>query len=517
MICRNCGTNISDDSKFCYRCGNSAYSVNNNNLNRSNAENTKNNVQNNNIAKAANASNQSIKQQNYSYQNPKQPKKTNKNDIINSIMIAVFCFIFLGIVLVVILMALLGKSFNTNPHTDTSTDIIVYTDNTDINLTKTYINSEENIAFNYPEDWNIVDVTSDTDGQDVIVALASSKDRNFLTNMYITKEDTIKYTYYLKNKNNIPELYAKLGSEVIEVITTKIDGVDAIKVSSNDPDNGEGIQYLYNFNDSGYMIMLTVTTNNFDEYEPIFDAILESYKITSSTEDYGLTEQEVLEVAQQFIDAHPLYERTITGKLEYEPKGHGYPTDGLYAVDLVANDGSSRLMLVDKKTGSVFHSLDGITLVSGEVFYNAMFVSNQNSNDVFYYGIKISDYLGSTKDDIYNDFGPPSYGTDVDGRVYATGNYMGYSGIDFIYDENIGTIKQITGRAKMFTYKGVTLDKNRDELVELLGTPSYEKPINDETHKNDYRVVEFNMDSYTLKFDFLDSYSDTNQISLYYK
>lgn len=88
-----------------------------------------------------------------------------------------------------------------------------------------------------------------------------------------------------------------------------------------------------------------------------------------------LTDEEALEIAQRFLDSHPLYVRTITGVVEKEPADLEFDTSGLYKIELIADDGSYRSMFVSINTGEVFISPDGLELLTGEEFYNKMFLN----------------------------------------------------------------------------------------------------------------------------------------------
>lgn len=90
-----------------------------------------------------------------------------------------------------------------------------------------------------------------------------------------------------------------------------------------------------------------------------------------------LTEKDAIHIAQQFLDEHPLYLRTITGVVKYEPadKTFNYDFTGLYHIELVADDGSNRSMWVSKETGDIFISPDGNVLLTGEEYYETIIVN----------------------------------------------------------------------------------------------------------------------------------------------
>lgn len=91
---------------------------------------------------------------------------------------------------------------------------------------------------------------------------------------------------------------------------------------------------------------------------------------------YGFTEEDALNIAQQFIDEHPLYIRTITGTADFEPTDtqYNYDVTGLYRIGLVTEEGLDRTMWVSRETGEVFISADGNTLLTGEQFYETAII-----------------------------------------------------------------------------------------------------------------------------------------------
>jgi len=86
-------------------------------------------------------------------------------------------------------------------------------------------------------------------------------------------------------------------------------------------------------------------------------------------------------IAQKWIDNHPLYKRTVTGVVEFEPDGYDYDVTGLYRIALIADDSSRRSMWVSKENGDVFISPGGNTLQTGEEYYEAMYINPKPQNN----------------------------------------------------------------------------------------------------------------------------------------
>ncbi len=104
---------------------------------------------------------------------------------------------------------------------------------------------------------------------------------------------------------------------------------------------------------------------------------------------------------------------------------------------------------------------------SGESGYNAI--------DLSYRGESIANWIGGLPENAYDVFGWPDSGTIVDGYLYEGGEYFGYTdGVLFVMDYQTGQITWIIGDTGSIIGNGYTLDKTRDELIEILGTPMKE-------------------------------------------
>lgn len=207
-------------------------------------------------------------------------------------------------------------------------------------------------------------------------------------------------------------------------------------------------------------------------------------------------------------------ENTITGNIEYEPQVNEFSTKGLYRVKLIDSYGARRAMWVDKTNGSIFLSTDGVVLRDGEEVYEELFGSTRNDNELLFEGIKVREYLGSPRSVVYDNFGPAKYGTDIDSSTYEHYRYIGYDGISFLYGNN-PYIKRICGKPEMFTYNGVTLDKSRNELIEIFGIPAIKNSISDNPNGISTYSIEYKQDNYTIKFEFESEDGDANIIEIY--
>lgn len=498
MFCNKCGNKLDDDSIFCNKCGNKIDNVN--------VESTTpktDNVQKiePTTPKADNVQNE----QTVEVEPSKKPKKQGKIGLIVGIVVlALVAVLFVGIKVV--------------PNLNSKTE-----------LTETFEDKENGFSFNYPKNWKEEDNKRDDD----LISL-----ENKSTNMVVTKSNLESDgAIFVDSKEDMEEIYKDYDIELINLTDEKIDGVDAKKVySSPETSNVETIAYFYSIDDDVYIIKFTSENKNFEKNELLFDEIMGSYKITrepsedskvsddedtkvSSIKDNigpdGLTEAQALEVAQEFLDTHPLYQRTITGEVQYEPFYENLSTKGLYKIGLKTSDGSPRAMYVQKSNGDTFMlSIDGTKFITGEELYNEVYLSVERDTIVFS-GKSVGNYLGKKTDVLNTDFGTPLAGTAIDGSYFFDMPYTAYDSIAFMYDENTSIIKYIGGIPALFTYNGFMLDNNRDELVKLLGKPISENYVQNQSGGPDIYELIFNIDNYSVAFRLADKDSDAYEIVIY--
>ena len=93
------------------------------------------------------------------------------------------------------------------------------------------------------------------------------------------------------------------------------------------------------------------------------------------------------------------------------------------------------------------------------------------SNVILFDSKPILKWIGSSVADLRDGLGSP----DFEGVVWEGGTYgYSYDGINFIKSDNAEVITHIFGTPSLLMCNGTTLDKNRDGLVSLLGSPVFE-------------------------------------------
>lgn len=329
MICNSCGNKISDDSKFCYKCGNkvindflfcsncgnkasanelfcckcgykldnsNSVDINNNiSLTTTKSDNVSTNTTESSsieydIQKGSNLELESIPKQSIEEQNNysqnielELEKEKNKNKTYTKVII--FCGIIVFLIMVLAIAdnsndATSNKNYNTNNATSNKNHNTnnTITNNNELALTKTFTDKKDDIAFNYPTNWSKIDIS--IEGYDMIVGLIAPVDQSFAANMLLYKIDVNIDPKYFNSQDLVAQLYSQQGMDVQEIIETKVDGIDALKIISLVINECTSIQYVYNYNNALYIITFTSATKSLDKYEPIFDSIMESYTIT---------------------------------------------------------------------------------------------------------------------------------------------------------------------------------------------------------------------------------------------
>ena len=171
----------------------------------------------------------------------------------------------------------------------------------------------------------------------------------------------------------------------------------------------------------------------------------------------SLTENEALEIARRFVNDHPLYVRTVTGEVEFEPPGFPWDTTGLFRIALTAPDGGGRSMWVDRETGGVYISPGANVLLTGEEFYYMMFIEST----LLFAGTPVHLLSGFTREDIREAFGPPDF---------ADPFWYSYNGVGFGFND-AGVLTLIEAQAQFFEISGFALDTNRFGITDRLGEP----------------------------------------------
>lgn len=254
-----------------------------------------------------------------------------------------------------------------------------------VSLSQTYTNEDEGFLFMYPGNWDVKE-------ESTMVAVFAPAESGYSASIAIIKGDADE-RYFSATMSDFESLYSygKDSFRMLDLSDITLSGHSARKLIYTYNDNRGSytqVQYFYIVNSDMYFVTCSSLKEHFDKYAPVFDTIMDSYTITAtnSSEESGIaysdtmiSMEDALNIAKQFIDEHPLYLRTITGAVDYEPTDtrYNYDITGLYRIGLIADDGSDRTMWVSKETGEVFISPDGVFLLTGEEYYKTNIVGEE--------------------------------------------------------------------------------------------------------------------------------------------
>lgn len=139
-----------------------------------------------------------------------------------------------------------------------------------------------------------------------------------------------------------------------------------------------------------------------------------------------------------------------------------------------------------------------------------------NSSGFCYNGVPLISLLGCAPAELYNFFGAPTSGTPVDGSMYEGEEYYGYDEITFVIDYQTTQIAWIIVSPDAIQFNGGSLGRTRDELVAVLGNPTYEDTFHDELGNSEdyYYMHYFVTNGVTLQITMPDIYSAANSFVL---
>jgi len=244
---------------------------------------------------------------------------------------------------------------------DVPNDSVFYTD---LTLSKTYTNEIEGFSFNYPDSWTINESVIIDDenfliyGMHTIMAAQAPARSGFFSSLYVVR--TLPDGTLTASKKELLSGYSVHvdNAKIITVYDFEIDRVSVRKIiSSHDDEKGSYItmQYVYVIGQDMYIVNLISVKDQFDDYEPVFNAIMNSYRIIRTdnvNETASLTANEARIILQNWINTHP-----FVGSSELYPEYSSVMVNGeeCFMFDL----GIERLgvieILVGMETGEMFH------------------------------------------------------------------------------------------------------------------------------------------------------------------
>jgi len=311
-------------------------------------------------------------------------------------------------------------------------------------LSETYTNEEEGVSFKYPSDWEVLDGTSSIvemfDTKNTPDHRASLSVNNFW--------DSDPFGVFTDDTNSIKEAVNEVHT-FLSVEDDKIDGIPArlLKYSTKGL-NGTDIvwDYYYIAGDDIYCITCSYTESTAETYEALFNAIIESYTITSSAREES-----------QLADAHDSNGFIYNGK----------PLSGLL--------GASSDKITD-----VFGQPTGGTPVTGELLYGGTEYWTYDDTIGFYFDNETVSWIGVRAEmvtfngitlnmnpsELYDKFGEASYERYIEDEA---GEGADYYYMEYILD---GTVVGFEMPDANSNSDRITISAYDDEYFEP--EPSYE-------------------------------------------
>lgn len=261
MFCQQCGSQLSEGSKFCHVCGmripytDQAQQVA--------GEPQVHEVQGNKAGQqsAAEINNPPVQTQ------EKLPSKSGKKHFSKRILIWGII-----VVIVVILFAVAG-SFNKGMSA-----------NLEVNLSKTYTNETQGIVFQYPGAWDIVDAADYLySTENIVVLLANENDQGINSMIRVMKfsvdQESIDHLFI------DDEEFSKTFDDdvtISETYVTTIDGIKARMIAYVEQDDLFYLSYFYGMGSNLYRIDFICNKNWEKTFRRFYDAVMESYTITAT-------------------------------------------------------------------------------------------------------------------------------------------------------------------------------------------------------------------------------------------
>lgn len=219
-----------------------------------------------------------------------------------------------------------------------------------VSLTQTYTNEDEGFSFMYPYDWEIEDV------DDTLVYVACTGMFGTYASINVVK-DIYDGAYFAATRSDFEEAYSYIEGlsdvKVMDLADMMLDGRPARKLTfAANNDIGVRvieIQYIYILDSYVYGVTCAVEEDNYDRYEPRFNAIMNSYTIfpgnTSGETSYGSIFGEAL---MQLIMYNKLPDGSIANDLDGKIDG----TYDRFAICDIDQDGEMEL-LINISSGSM--------------------------------------------------------------------------------------------------------------------------------------------------------------------
>lgn len=406
-------------------------------------------------------------------------------------------------------------------------DEIGLTTQGDVSLTETFTDADSGISFQYSSGWTILDSPSEFK---IVEMLDSQNTADHVATLNVDLIfDQDPYGVFTQDEAAVRETVNEYHT-FIDFGNTTLGGIPAkaLRYQTQQMNRDDVVVNIwYKIGENVYQVRCTYTASDANRYEPVFEAIMNSYAITSLPPTGSPTNgtqinsiDEAQKLVEDWLVDHPIgpMAGAGTGASENDVSAEYFVLELWEAPREFCG-----LVYVRKSDGYMtFH--DSITDEEYDLdawyqeWYSVESAYATQNDAPCYNGVPLIDWFEYSPEEIYGILGQPDYGTPVTGELlYGGTEFFGYTdAIAFeVYSGSISSVRVVPGDVEI---NGTALDKTRTEIVELLGEAPYEDNYYDES--GDFRDCYFMHYIYggggtILRIEFPDSNSVADSIQIF--
>ena len=251
-----------------------------------------------------------------------------------------------------------------------------------ITLSQTYTNETEGFSFMYPDVWGFIE-----GGVDNIIMISDTSKLYYNAIMSINKykQDDLVTASRTEYQQHFSQIFDDFT--VLEFSDISINSTPVRKVVSSYLDEGDitvGIQYIYAIQEDMYVVNLSSLQSNFDRFGPVFDAIMDSYRITqkeknNEVEKYQQNKNADISVIQPPASMPPaLLQPASTPTDQYDANIYSERL-----TSLISDYNRSSLVdvaVVDLNTGELYGEMGADYTFVASGFYAPIYILTYGSN-----------------------------------------------------------------------------------------------------------------------------------------
>lgn len=409
-------------------------------------------------------------------------------------------------------------------------DEIGLTTQGDVSLTETFTDTDSGVSFQYPAGWTILDSPSEFKIVEMLDSKNTADHAATLNVDLIFDQDP--YGVFTQGEAAVRETVNEYHT-FIDFGETTLGGIPAkaLRYQTRQMNRDDVVvNFWYRIGENVYQVKCTYTSSDANKYEPVFEAMIDSYAIAplsnagSSTNGTPINSiDEAQKLVENWLVDHPMGPMAGAGTGAAANDVPSISAEYFVLELWEAPREFCGLVYVRKSDGYMtFH--DSITDEEYDLdawyqeWYSVESAYATQNDAPCYNGVPLMDWFEYSPEEIYDILGQPDYGTPVTGELlYGGTEFFGYTdAIAFeVYSGSISSVRVASGGVEI---NGTTLDKTRAEIVELLGEAFYEDNYYDES--GDFRDCYFMQYVYggggtILRVEFPDSNSVADSIQIF--